>query len=154
MTRIGLSLNESKTSLRNGREEDFDFLGYRLGPLYSPRTGGRYIGASPSKRATRHIKEQVRAILQPGNQSRWEVVAARLNAAVRGWASYFNLGTVTKTRNGLDTFVYHAVRHFLRRRHKVDGGGFHRYPEQRVFGELGVIRSSSLPHWRPANAWS
>ena len=29
MTRLGLTLNEAKTSVRDGRKESFDFLGYR-----------------------------------------------------------------------------------------------------------------------------
>ena len=32
MTRLGLSLNEAKTSVRNARQERFDFLGYAFGP--------------------------------------------------------------------------------------------------------------------------
>ena len=31
MTRIGLTLNDAKTSIRNARTETFDFLGYTLG---------------------------------------------------------------------------------------------------------------------------
>src|SRR3984893_6238111 len=32
MSRLGLSLNETKTSVRDAREERFDFLGYSFGP--------------------------------------------------------------------------------------------------------------------------
>jgi hypothetical protein len=32
MTRLGLTLNEVKTSLKNARKERFDFLGYSFGP--------------------------------------------------------------------------------------------------------------------------
>src|SRR3954447_24302291 len=32
MTRLGLSLNEAKTSLKDARQERFDFLGYSFGP--------------------------------------------------------------------------------------------------------------------------
>ena len=32
MTRLGLTVNEAKTSLKNARQERFDFLGYSLGP--------------------------------------------------------------------------------------------------------------------------
>ena len=31
MTRLGLTVNEAKTSLKNARQERFDFLGYSLG---------------------------------------------------------------------------------------------------------------------------
>jgi RNA-directed DNA polymerase len=32
MTRMGLTLNEAKTKLRDARRESFDFLGYAFGP--------------------------------------------------------------------------------------------------------------------------
>ncbi len=32
MTRLGLAINEVKTSLKNARQERFDFLGYSFGP--------------------------------------------------------------------------------------------------------------------------
>jgi len=39
LERLGLILNEKKTSLRNARREQFDFLGHTFGPHYSRRTG-------------------------------------------------------------------------------------------------------------------
>ena len=35
--RLGLTLNERKTSIRSAREEQFDFLGYTFGPHFSKR---------------------------------------------------------------------------------------------------------------------
>ena len=35
MTRLGLTLNEAKTSVKDARAEDFDFLGYTFGPRYA-----------------------------------------------------------------------------------------------------------------------
>jgi RNA-directed DNA polymerase len=42
MTKLGLTLNETKTSVKNARLESFDFLGYTLGPRRF-RNGGRGI---------------------------------------------------------------------------------------------------------------
>ena len=47
LPRLGLTLNEAKTSIRNARQERFDFLGYTFGPHFSRRTGREYIGHSP-----------------------------------------------------------------------------------------------------------
>src|SRR5215216_3988857 len=41
MTRLGLSLNEGKTSLKDARQERFDFLGYSFGPHYYKANGRR-----------------------------------------------------------------------------------------------------------------
>ncbi len=57
MAGIGLALNEDKTRLRDARCESFDFLGYTFGPMYSPRTGGRYNGVRPSVKAVAAIKD-------------------------------------------------------------------------------------------------
>src|SRR5499427_5452744 len=44
MTKLGLTLNEAKTSLRNARQERFDFLGYSFGPHHYKANGKRYLG--------------------------------------------------------------------------------------------------------------
>ena len=69
MTRIGLTLNENKTRLLDARCDAFDFLGYTFGPMYSPRTGGRYNGVRPSKKAVASIGDAIRQRLRPGNQA-------------------------------------------------------------------------------------
>ena len=139
MTRIGLGLNEEKTCVRDGRRESFDFLGYTFGPMHSPRTGGRYLGAMPSKKAVKRLKEKSRQQLRPGNQAPQEQVVASLNRVLRGWANYFCYGTLGRARRIVDQHVYERVRHFLRRRHKVSSSGTSQFPQQWVFGELGVL---------------
>ena len=46
LERLQLTLNEKKTSVRDARQERFDFPEYTFGPHYSARTGGRYLGYS------------------------------------------------------------------------------------------------------------
>src|SRR5262249_21846939 len=48
MSKLRLTVNETKTRLCRGPDEPFDFLGYTFGRLYSPRTGVSYLGARPS----------------------------------------------------------------------------------------------------------
>ena len=43
MTRIGLTLNETKTSIKEARTERFDFLGYTFGPHRFRKTGRVYL---------------------------------------------------------------------------------------------------------------
>ncbi len=152
MTSIGLTLNENKTRVCNARCEPFDFLGYTFGPMYSPRTGGRYNGARPSKKAVASIKDNIRRRLRPGNQAPWEEVARDLNRTVRGWAAYFSYGSVSKARRAVHAHLDHAVRRFLCRRHKVAGSGFRQFPSKRVFGELGVFYLDTAPRRGSAHA--
>jgi len=68
MTRLGLTLNEAKTSVKNARREGFDFLGYTLGPRHFPNGGRWYLGASPSKRSVQRVKVKIGELLVPGNK--------------------------------------------------------------------------------------
>src|SRR5450759_4168587 len=140
LERLELTLNEKKTSVRNAREERFDFLGYTFGPHYSPRTGREYIGHSPSKKSVSRIKTKVGELLVPGNMEPWEKVSERLNQILKGWRAYFGCGSTSKAYRAVDEHVYDKVRHFLRRRHKVSSQGTRQFPEERVFGSMGVVR--------------
>jgi len=140
LTRLGLTLNERKTSIRNAGKERFDFLGYTFGPHYSMRTGREYIGYSPSKKSVARIKEKVGDLLVPSNVAPWKEVSERLNQTLRGWRGYFQCGATSKAYRAVDEYVYDSVRQFLRRRHKVSSQGTRQFPEERVFGSLGVMR--------------
>jgi RNA-directed DNA polymerase len=71
MTKLGLSLNDAKTSIRDARKERFEFLGYSFGPHYWWKNGQRYLGASPSKKSVQRIRAKVSALLVPGNKGSW-----------------------------------------------------------------------------------
>lgn len=77
-----------------------------------------------------------------------------MDRVLRGWANCFCCGTLSTTRRAVDKRVYDRVRHFLRRRHKVDGRGTRQFPSDRVIGELGVLSVQRLPRLRRANAWA
>jgi RNA-directed DNA polymerase len=140
MTRLGLTLNEAKTSIRDARRERFDFLGYAFGPHHYRKDGHWYLGASPSKKSVRRLKQKVGEILVPGNQAPWPEVRDRLNRLLRGWSAYFSYGTRLVAYRAVDNHVYHSVRRFLVRRHKVQSQGTSRFSAEVVFGERGVLR--------------
>ena len=93
MTKLGLTLNEAKTSLKNARQERFDFLGYSFGPHRYKANGKRYLGASPSKKSVQRLKTKVRELLVPSNNDPWPEVRDTLNRSLRGWSNYFCYGT-------------------------------------------------------------
>jgi RNA-directed DNA polymerase len=140
LERLELTLNEKKTSIRNPRRERFDFLGYTFGPHYSMRTGREYIGYSPSKKSVARIKEKVGDLRVPGKVRPWPEVCEQLNQKLQGWRAYFRCGSTAKAYRAVDAYVYATVRHFLRRRHQVSSQGTRQFPEERVFGSLGVVR--------------
>src|SRR5215510_3826451 len=146
MTRLGLTLNEAKTSLRDARQERFTFLGYSFGPHYPYRGNGQwYWGASPSKKSVQRLKAKVRELLVPGNTDPWQDVRDTLNRSLRGCSNYFCHGTRRPVFRGVDFFVYERVRDFLARRHKVAGRGTRRFSFEVAYGELGLLRLERLP---------
>ena len=140
LERLDLTLNEKKTSLRNARQERFDFLGYTFGPHINPRDGGEYIGYSPSNKSVGRIKQKVGELLERRNGAPWEEVCQKLNQKLRGWQQYFNCGSKSRAYKAVDEYVYDRVRNFLRRRHKVSSQGTRQFPGERVYGSLGVLR--------------
>src|SRR6476619_6873778 len=120
MTRLGLALNEAKTSLRDARRERFTFLGYSFGPHYPYNPSARmylYMSASPSKKSVQRLKTKVRELMVPSNTDPWTEVRDDLNRTLRGWSSYFNLASPVAAFRSVDHYVRERVRGFLARRH-------------------------------------
>ena len=149
MTRLGLTLNEAKTSLKNARIERFDFLGYSFGPHRYKANGLWYLSASPSKKSVQRLKTKVGNLLMPGNNDPWPEVRDTLNRSLLGWSNYFCHGTRRSAFRGVDRYVYERVRDFLARRHKVAGRGTRRFSCNVVYGERGLLRLERLPLTAP-----
>src|SRR3981081_3414360 len=67
MTRLGLTVNEAKTTVRDARQEHFDFLGYSFGPHHYRKDGHWYLGASPSQNSVQRLKTSVGEVLVRSN---------------------------------------------------------------------------------------
>jgi RNA-directed DNA polymerase len=144
MTRLGLTINEGKTSLKDARKERFDFLGYSFGPHRFKMNGRWYLGASPSKKSVQRLKAKVRALLVPGNNEPWSEVRDELNRTLRGWSNYFCQGTRRPVFRSIDHYVTERVRAFLARRHKVQGRGNRQFTFEAIHGERGVLGMERL----------
>ncbi len=150
MIKLGLSINEAKTSVRDARKERFDFLGYAFGPHRFKKNGKWYLSASPSKKSIQRFKTSVGDLLVPANVKPWDEVSDKLNSMLFGWSNYFAHGTTRSAYKNVDWHVYQRVRDFLARRHKVRGRGTVQFSIERVYGELGLIRLEKLPRPKPA----
>ena len=140
MMRVGLSLNRTKTCVRDARQERFDFLGYSFGPHCFRQTGRSFVGTSPSKKSVQRLKDKVAAILVPGNMGTWDEVRDTLNRLLRGWCGYFSPGSHYATDRIIEAHLYDHVRNFLARRHKLPTRGSRHIRMDTVFGTLGVLR--------------
>src|ERR1700729_1206388 len=144
MSRIGLTLNDAKTHIRQATSERFDFLGYTFGPHRFRKDGSVYLGMSPSKTSVARLRGKVGDLMKSGNVRPWPEVRDRLNATLRGWSNYFCVGDRYPAYRAVNHYVYQRVRVFLRRRHKVSSLGTARYSDDFVFGKLGVLRLMAL----------
>jgi RNA-directed DNA polymerase len=154
MTRLKLTVNERKTHTCRMPEQYFDFLGYTFGRCYSTKTGRAYLGARPSKKSIQRIVEAVH--MQTGRSMALLDAAEmvkQLNWKLGGWATYFRLGPVTKSYRFIDAYTTRRLRRWLCKKHKHQGKGLTRYPDEYLYETLGLIRLPLMPQRLPwANA--
>jgi RNA-directed DNA polymerase len=140
MTRLGLTLNRTKTRLCDARADRFDFLGYSFGLHRFRQTGQPFLGASPSAKSVQRLKDKVSSILVPANMGRWGEVCSQLARLMRGWGGYFSPGSHYVTDRAIECYIYDRVRGFLVRRHKMPSRSIGPFTKDAVFGHLGVPR--------------
>ena len=153
MRRLGLTLNEAKTQLKEARQESFDFLGYAFGTKHNRWNGRGYLGAAPSKKSVARLRQKVNGVLVPGNKGAWPEVRNRLNGILRGGSSYFSYGTRRPAYKAVNHHVADRVRHFLTRRQKQPGRGTRPLADAEVFGALGVLPLNWAPQRARPYAW-
>ena len=154
MEALKLTINENKTGVCSIPEERFDFLGYTIGRCYSPKTGKAYIGTRPSRQAIGRICQAI----SEATGRRWllkdpQERIVQLNRKLIGWANYFCLGPVSKAYRSVDAHARNRLRWWLCNKHKLPGKGTARFPDEVLYGTLGLIRLEERTHNLPwANA--
>lgn len=96
LSRMGLSLNETKTRQINARNESFNFLGFTI--RYDNDIKGRsnkYWNIMPSQKSEKKIRGKVGDYLKTHGHYKAKDVAAGLNTIVRGWLNYFEIKGVS-----------------------------------------------------------
>src|SRR5499425_696267 len=154
MSRLKLTVNDTKTRVCKLPEEKFDFLGYTFGRWYSPKTGRAYVGITPSKKRVQRICE---AISQETGRNKsllaQETEITTLNRMMVGWANYFCLGSVSKAYRAVERHARKRLRQWLRAKHKLRGQATKPFSITTLHQVLGLVelttRTRSFPWAKP-----
>ena len=150
MSKLKLTVNETKTRVCHLPEEQFDFLGYTFGRCYSPRTGKAYLGIAPSRKRVQRLCQAVSEITRrQSTQQDAETMVGTLNRKLLGWSNYFRLGSVSKAYRAVEQHTIRRLRQWLCAKHQVAGQGTGRFSDATLHLKFGLLRlaqrTSSLP---------
>ncbi len=141
MSKLKLTVNETKTRSCRLPDETFNFLGYTFGRNYSPRTGQAYIGPKPSGKKIARLCREISELTARKSTSTHELsMVAQINRKLKGWVNDFQVGTVSKAYHGVNDHVTYRLRRWLCAKHKVKGPGYKRFPNRYLHQDLGLFQ--------------
>jgi group II intron reverse transcriptase/maturase len=147
MTKLKLTVNETKTRVSKLPEEKFDFLGYTFGRCYSPKTGRAYLGTVPAKKRVIRICQ---AISGETGRNRTlldhKTLVTKLNQMMNGWANYFCLGPVSKAHRAVDRHARKRLRQWLCATHQVAWPATGNFSEASLYHTFGLVRLTERTH--------
>ncbi len=141
MSRLKLTVNDTKTRVCCLPEEKFDFLGYTIGRCYSPKTGKAYLGPVPSRKRVQRLCQTVSELTRRQcTQPDAETLVGTLNRKLLGWSNYFRLGSVSKAYRAVEQHTTRRLRQWLCAKHKAARQGTELFSDEVLHLKFGLIR--------------
>lgn len=142
----GLELSQEKTRITH-IADGFDFLGQNV-----RKYNGKLI-IKPSKKNVHAFKDKVREILNTNKATKQATLIRLLNPVLRGWANYHRAISAKETFNAIDTWLWHRLWQWAKRRHPTKGRPWVRKKYFRTLGtrngvfaaDTGLLLKSGKP---------
>ena len=147
MSGLKLTVNETKTQVREVPAETFDFLGYTFGEHRSARTGRKLLCGAPSAKRIVRVCEKISTMTgrERGRLSEEQMVV-ELNWVLNGWANYFCLGPVSTAYRKINSHVRWRFRRWWERKRKRRASGPRWYWSPWLQEKFGLLQLK----WNPS----
>jgi hypothetical protein len=153
LSRLELTLNETKTHVVDALSESFGFLGYEIRMRKNWRSGKWYAHVQPAKKSVKKIKDRVTALtgrvrtLMP-----LETILVAVNSTLRGWVNYFHFRNCSRIMTHVRAHVGQRVRTHLCKRHKRKRHeGYQEYTNRELYSRYGLYKVPTSAGWTKAH---
>ena len=155
LKRLGLSLNEAKTSIVDATQASFDFLGVTIQMSRGAKTGKPYPNVRPADTSLKNIKAKLTALTQRKLTAiPLSDIVENLNRRLRGWVNYFHYRNSSQAMGKVRIHAEDRLRTHLMKRHKIKdrGTGFRRFPQADLYERYGLYKVPTVAGWHSAHA--
>jgi RNA-directed DNA polymerase len=141
MSRLKLTVNESKTRVCRLPEEKFDLLGYTFGRCYSPKTGRAYWGTTPSKKRVQRLCKAISEMTRRSKTQQDAATLVRIAQPEDSWLGELLLpGAGQSSYRAVEQHTCRRLRRWLCVKHKERAGGNTRFPQKALDQKFGLVR--------------